>query len=195
MLLFQMLGLHGISDPGEVLVKSAIEEGIEVVPIPGACAAISGLIASGLDTDEFAFYGFLPLNKKNRKEKLEEIKKEKKTSILYEAPHKLKETLKDLTEILDNRKIVLARELTKLHEEFIREDISKLIEKSDSLKGEMIILIEGNKAIQNENFLNSLSLQEHYEFYANQGLEKKEIIKKIAKDREVNKNEIYKKFC
>ena len=190
-----MLGLHGISDPGEVLVKSAIEEGIEVVPIPGACAAISGLIASGLDTDEFAFYGFLPLNKKNRKEKLEEIKKEKKTSILYEAPHKLKETLKDLTEILDNRKIVLARELTKLHEEFIREDISKLIEKSDSLKGEMIILIEGNKAIQNENFLNSLSLQEHYEFYANQGLEKKEIIKKIAKDREVNKNEIYKKFC
>ena len=195
MLLFQMLGLHGISDPGEVLVKSAIEEGIEVVPIPGACAAISGLIASGLDTDEFAFYGFLPLNKKNRKEKLEEIKKEKKTSILHEAPHKLKETLKDLTEILDNRKIVLARELTKLHEEFIREDISKLIEKSDSLKGEMIILIEGNKAIQNENFLNSLSLQEHYEFYANQGLEKKEIIKKIAKDREVNKNEIYKKFC
>ena len=195
MLLYQMLELRGISDPGEVLVKSAIEDGIEVVPIPGACAAISGLIASGLDTDEFAFYGFLPLNKKNRKEKLEEIKKEKKTSIIYEAPHKLKETLKDLTEILDNRKIVLARELTKLHEEFIREDISKLIEKSDSLRGEMIILLEGNKAIQNENFLNSLSLQEHYDFYANQGLEKKEIIKKIAKDREVNKNEIYKKFC
>ena len=195
MLLYQMLELRGISDPGEVLVKSAIEDGIEVVPIPGACAAISGLIASGLDTDEFAFYGFLPLNKKNRKEKLEEIKKEKKTAILYEAPHKLKETLKDLTEILDNRKIVLARELTKLHEEFIREDISKLIEKSDSLRGEMIILLEGNKAIQNENFLNSLSLQEHYDFYANQGLEKKEIIKKIAKDREVNKNEIYKKFC
>lgn len=195
MLLFQMQERHGISDPGEVLVKKAIQEGIEVIPIPGACAAISGLIASGIDTDEFAFYGFLPLNKKNRKEKLDEIKKEKKTAILYEAPHKLKETLKDLKEIIESRKIVLARELTKIHEEFIREDISKIIEKSETLKGEMVVLIEGNKNIQNEKFLNTLSLEEHYEYYANQGLEKKEIIKKIAKDREVNKNEIYKQFC
>ena len=189
-----MLEHRGISDPGEVIAKKAIEEGIEVIPIPGACAAISGLIASGLDTKEFAFFGFLPLNKKLRKEKLEEIEQETKTAIIYEAPHKLKETLKDLSNIIENRRIVLARELTKIHEEFIRGNISEIINKSDNLKGEMIILIEGAQKDNKENFLNSLDLKEHYKFYENQGLEKKEIIKKIAKDRGVNKNEVYKEF-
>ena len=110
-------GTPGISDPGEVIAKKAIEEGIEVIPIPGACAAISALIASGLDTKEFVFYGFLPLNKKLRKEKLEEIESETKTAIIYEAPHKLKETLKDLSEFLGDREVVLAREITKIHED------------------------------------------------------------------------------
>ena len=189
-----MLEHRGISDPGEVIAKKAIEEGIEVIPIPGACAAISGLIASGLDTKEFAFFGFLPLNKKLRKEKLEEIEQETKTAIIYEAPHKLKETLKDLSNIIENRRIVLARELTKIHEEFIRGNISEIINKSENLKGEMIILIEGAQKDNKENFLNSLDLKEHYKFYENQGLEKKEIIKKIAKDRGVSKNEVYKEF-
>lgn len=187
-------GTPGISDPGEVIVKRAIEENIEVIPIPGACAAINALIASGLDTKEFIFMGFLPLNKKLRREKLEEIKNENKTIIIYEAPHKIKDTLKDLKEIIKDRRIVLAREITKIHEEFIRENIDEIIQKSEDLKGEMIILVEGNTKKNEENILNNLSLEEHYNVYQKQGLEKKEIIKKIAKDRGVNKNEIYKYF-
>jgi len=187
-------GTPGISDPGEVIAKRAIEENIEVIPIPGACAAINALIASGLNTKEFVFVGFLPLNKKLRKEKLEEIKNENKTIIIYEAPHKIKDSLNDLKNIVGNRKIVLARELTKIHEEFIRGNIDEIIEKSENLKGEMILLIEGNNEINNENILNNLSLEEHYNVYEKQGLNKKEIIKKIAKDRGVNKNEIYQYF-
>ena len=171
-------GTPGISDPGEVIVKRAVEENIEVIPIPGACAAVNALIASGLDTKEFVFMGFLPLNKKLRKEKLEEIK----------------ETLKDLKQIIEERKVVLAREITKIHEEFIRGNIDEIIQKSEQLKGEMILLIEGNMDENEENILNNLSLEEHYKIYEKQGLEKKEIIKKIAKDRGVNKNEIYKHF-
>ena len=187
-------GTPGISDPGEVIAKRAIEENIEVIPIPGACAAINALIASGLDTKEFVFLGFLPLNKKLRKEKLEEIKNENKTIIIYEAPHKIKDSLNDLKEVIGERKIVLARELTKIHEEFIRGSINEIIEKSENLKGEMILLIEGSKEINCENILNNLSLEEHYNVYEKQGLDKKEIIKKIAKDRGVNKNEIYQYF-
>ena len=194
MQLFLMLERHGISDPGEVIAQKAIEEGIEVIPIPGACAAISALIASGLNTKEFAFYGFLPLNKKLRKYKLQEIEQETKTAIIYEAPHKLKDTLKDLSLIVENRKIVLARELTKIHEEFIRGKIADIISKSEGLKGEIILLIEGKAKEEKENILNNLNIEEHYKFYEKQGLDKKEIIKKIAKDRGVNKNEIYKKF-
>ena len=187
-------GTPGISDPGEVIAKEAINNGIEVIPIPGACAAINALIASGLDTTEFTFFGFLPLNKKLRKEKLNELKSETKTSIIYEAPHKLKNTLQDLKDILENRKVVLAREITKIHEEFIRGNIDDIISKSENLKGEMIILIEGAKKQEEQCPLNNLSLEEHYEYYQKQGLDKKEIIKNIAKDRGVNKNEIYMNF-
>ena len=187
-------GTPGISDPGEILIKQAIESNINVIPIPGACAMINALICSGLDTNNFYFIGFLPLNKKLRKEKLNEIKKIDKTCILYEAPHKLKNTLIDLKDVIENRRIVLARELTKIHEEFIRKNIDELIEISDSLRGEFVIIIEGQENKEEENELNNLSLEEHYNFYEKQGFSKKEIIKKIAKDRNVNKNEIYKKF-
>ena len=188
-------GTPGICDPGEEVIKKAIEENIEVIPIPGACAMINALIASGIDTKEFNFLGFLPLNKKLRKEKLEEIKKSEKTIIIYEAPHKMKSTLEDLKNILENRKIVLARELTKIHEEFIRKNIDELLNEIDNLKGEMILIIEGAPRTENqENELNNLSLEEHYKYYEKQGLDKKEIIKKMAKDRNVNKNEIYMKF-
>ena len=156
---------------------------------------INALIVSGLPTKEFNFLGFLPLNKKLRKEKLKEIENSEKTIIIYEAPHKMKTTLLDLKNILKNRKIVLARELTKIHEEFIRKDIEELLQEIDGLKGEMILIIEGNKVEdKEENGLNNLSLEEHYKYYEKQGLDKKEIIKKIAKDRNVNKNEIYMKF-
>lgn len=188
-------GTPGICDPGEVVIKKAIESNITIVPIPGACAMINALIASGLSTSEFIFLGFLPLNKKNRKQKLEEIKNSNKTIILYEAPHKMKNTLEDLKDIIGDRRITLARELTKIHEEFIRDNINNILDKIDSLKGEMILVIEGKSCEKNsQNELNELTLEEHYEYYKKQGFDKKEIIKKIAKDRNVNKNEIYMKF-
>lgn len=186
-------GTPGICDPGEEIIKRCIEKNIKIIPIPGACAMVNALIASGVSTKEFSFLGFLPLNKKTRREKLEEIKNSNKTTILYEAPHKLKNTLKDLSDIVGNRKMVLARELTKIHEEYIRGTVDELIEKSENLKGEIVLIIEESKK-KEENKLNDLSLEEHYNFYKTQGLSKKEIIKKIAKDRNVNKNEIYQYF-
>ena len=190
-------GTPGICDPGEVLIHECIKENIKIVPIPGACAMINALIASGISTKEFTFLGFLPLNKKLRKEKLEYIKNETKTVIIYEAPHKLKSTLEDLKEILEKRKVVIARELTKIHEEFIRGTIDEILEKADSLKGEIVLIIEGNKESNhhdNKNKFIEMPLDEHYEYYEKQGLSKKEIIKKIAKDRELAKNEVYQHF-
>jgi len=190
-------GTPVISDPGEVIVKEAIKEQIKVIPIPGACAFINALITSGLDTKEFCFYGFLSLNKKIRKEELERIKKENKTSILYEAPHKLKVTLKDLEEILESRQIVIARELTKIHEEFLRGTVSQIIEKYPEPKGEHIILIEGNpiqEESEEEKIKKEMTIEEQYQYYEKQGFTKNEIIKKIAKDKKVSKNEIYQLF-
>ncbi len=187
-------GTPGICDPGEVVIKQCIKKEIDVIPIPGACAMINGLIASGVDTREFAFLGFLPLNKKLRKEKLYKVETSQETIILYEAPHKLKSTLKDLEEVLEDRQVVLARELTKIHEEFIRGDVSEIIEKVEDLKGEIVLIIEGNKKGNIKTNFKSLSLEEHYQLYEEQGLEKKEIIKKIAKDRGLSKNEVYQKF-
>ena len=190
-------GTPGISDPGEEIVKVAIENGIEIIPIPGACAFVNALIASGLSSKEFAFIGFLSAIKKDKKEKLEEIKYETKTLILYEAPHKLKATLESIYEILGDRRIVLARELTKIHEEFIRDNVSNILKRIEEIKGEFVILIEGNSESQKDIQLielNNQSLEEHYEYYQNQGLDKKDIIKRIAKDRNTNKNEIYQYF-
>ena len=139
--------------------------------------------------------GFLPTNNKEKKDKLEELKNENRTLIFYEAPHKIKNTLENILEIFGNRKIVLARELTKIHEEFIRNNISNILDNIDEIKGEFVILVEGTEKINEEkNFLNSLSLEEHYKYYLNKNLDKKEIIKKIAKDRGKNKNEIYQYF-
>ena len=190
-------GTPVISDPGEVIVKEALKEDIKVIPIPGACALINALIASGLDTKEFSFYGFLSLNKKLRKEKLQEIKKENKTIILYEAPHKLTSTLKDLSEILEDRKIVVARELTKIHEEFLRGTASEILENYPEPKGEHIILIEGNKIkeeTEEQKNIKEMTIEEHYKYYEKQGFIKNEIIKRIAKDKGVSKNEIYQLF-
>ena len=160
-------GTPGICDPGEEIIKKCIEESIKVVPIPGACAMINALITSGISTKEFIFLGFLPLNKKSRKEKLEEIKNANKTIILYEAPHKLKNTLNDLSDILQSREVVLARELTKIHEEYIRGTVKELMEKTDNLKGEMILIIEKNNKDNEEelNSLNNLKLEKNYNFY------------------------------
>lgn len=190
-------GTPGISDPGEEIVRQAIDNNIKIVPIPGACAFINAIIASGMSTREFEFIGFLSANKKEKEEKLEEIKYDTRTLVFYEAPHKLKNTLEVMLKILGDRKIVLAREITKIHEEFIRGSISTILEQIVDTKGEFVIIIEGNSVSKKdlETFeLNSKTLEEHYKYYEEQGLEKKEIIKRIAKDRNTNKNEIYQYF-
>lgn len=188
-------GTPAISDPGEEIVSEAIKNNIEIHPIPGACAFVNALICSGLNTKEFIFIGFLPTNNKEKKEKLNKLKNENKTLIFYESPHKIKITLENMLEIFGNRKIVLAKEISKIHEEFIRGTIDEVLEKSKEIKGEIVILIEGTKQEDEKiKFLNSLSLEEHYQYYSKQHLDKKEIIKKIAKDRSKNKNEIYQYF-
>ena len=190
-------GTPGISDPGEKIIKEAIENEIEIVPIPGCVAFVNALICSGFNTKEFMFLGFLSANSKDKKDKLNEIKYETKTLIFYEAPHKMKNTLEVMLEILGDREIVLARELTKIHEEFIRGKISTILEQIVDYKGEFVIIVQGSdkskESYEIEN-LNKLSLEEHYDFYKKSGLSKKEIIKKIAKDREVDKNTIYQYF-
>ena len=157
-------GTPVISDPGEEIVIKALEEGIKIIPIPGPCALITALIASGIDAKEFTFLGFLPLNKKLRKEKLNEIKVAKKTTIMYEAPHKLIETLSDLKEITGTRKIVLARELTKIHEEYIAGIAEELLEKIKEPKGEFVIVID--KTYEEEKAIfDDMTLEEHYNYY------------------------------
>ncbi len=187
-------GTPGISDPGTEVIKAAIENEINIIPIPGATAFVPALICSGLNTNEFTFLGFLPLNKKLRKVKLEEINSSKKTLIVYEAPHKIKATLTDFREILGERQIVIAREITKIHEEYVRGNIEEVSSKMENVKGEIVIIIEGAKKVEEVNIFEEMTIEEHYEYYEKKGLEKKEIIKKISKDRNVNKNEIYIKF-
>lgn len=189
-------GTPGISDPGVQVIQDAIKEDIKIIPIPGACAAINSLICSGMDTSEFLFVGFLSAKKKERIDKLEKIKNVTSTIIFYEAPHKIFDTLGDMFEVLGDRKISIGRELTKVHEEFIRGNISTVLNNFEA-RGEMVIVVEG--AEKSEEILeierrNEMTLKEHYDFYEKQGLNKKDIIKKIAKDRGVSKNEIYKKF-
>ena len=190
-------GTPGISDPGEEVVKEAIKNNIEVIPIPGACALVNALIASGLNTKEFLFLGFLPLNKKNRDNALNKIKKAKSTVILYEAPHKLIKTLQDLLKNVGDINCVLAREITKIHEEFIRGNISNLLEQIQEPKGEYVILLDLNN-LENENDsedeISKKTVEEQYKIYEEQGMNKKEIIKQIAKNKNVPKNEIYKLF-
>ena len=190
-------GTPVISDPGEEVVKVAIQNGIKVIPIPGPCALITALISSGMNAKEFSFIGFLPVNKKEKEDKLKEVSEETRTLIFYEAPHKLISTLTEMKNVLGDRKICLARELTKIHEEFLIDTISNLLEKTQEPKGEYVIVVEGSKLSKKEieaNKLNEMSIEEHYKYYENLGYDKKEIIKKIAKDRNVNKNEIYKLF-
>lgn len=188
-------GTPGISDPGEEIVKLALQKQIQIIPIPGACALINSLIVSGISTKEFSFFGFLPLNKKNRKEILEKIKKEQKTVILYEAPHKLQNTLQDILEKIGDVNACLVRELTKIHEEKLYGKITELIELCKQPKGEFVIILDLNK-IENEEEKEQkqMTIEEQYEFYEKQGLNKKEIIKQIAKNEKVTKNEIYQIF-
>ena len=151
-------GTPAISDPGEEIIKKAIENNINIIPIPGACAFVNALICSGFSTKEFIFIGFLSKNAKDKKKKLEELKNENKTLIFYESPHKIKSTLENILEILGNRKIVLARELTKIHEEFIRGRILDILEKEQELRGEFVIIVEGTEKKEEEKTDDAIKL-------------------------------------
>lgn len=193
-------GTPGISDPGEVLVKMCYEEGIEVTSLPGAAACITALTLSGLSTRRFCFEGFLPNDKKEKKRVLEELASETRTIIIYEAPHHLIKTLEELQEVLGNRNITICRELTKKFEEAFRTSFQNaiLFYQEKSPRGECVIVIEGKsidliRQEEQAQFL-SMSLQEHMEFYEQKGIEKKEAMKQVAKDRGISKREVYSKL-
>ena len=190
-------GTPAISDPGEELVKQCHEAGIQVTSLPGPSAFVTALTISGQATRRFCFEAFLPYDKKERADILEELKKETRTIIVYEAPHKLKKTLNDLYEALGDRKISICRELTKKHETNFRTTLSEAVSyyETEEPKGEFVLVIEGIsreeiKTEEMQEFL-SMSVPEHVQYYMAQGLEKKEAMKKAAKDRGVGKREIY----
>ena len=190
-------GSPGISDPGEDMVRLAIENGITATMIPGPVAAITGLVISGLPTGRFVFEGFLPMNKRTRQEKLKHLKNEVRTIIFYEAPHKLTYTLKDLYSAFGDRRIALARELTKRYEEVVRCTISEAIEKYDETppKGEFVVILEGEdeELIQKneQEVYSDIPLEQHVQMYVDKGMTKKDAIKKVAEDRGLNKRDVY----
>lgn len=183
-------GYPGISDPGAILIKHCIEENIIVTVINGSNAFLPALIASGIDTRHFYFNGFLSSKHTYRVKELEELRNRKETIIFYEAPHRIGDTLKDMYEVLGNRYISIAREITKLHEEYIRgyliefQDINE-----DTLRGEMVIIVEGNKeekaSLSNDDIISLLKKE------IQNGLSKKDAIKKVCKDYSLKKNDVY----
>lgn len=192
-------GMPTISDPGYELVVEATNEKIAVVPLPGANAALTSLIASGIQTQPFYFYGFLSRQKKDRKKELELLKNQQATMIFYESPHRLKETLQQIEEVLGNRQMAICRELTKKFEEFIRGTTSELVEWSTQgeVRGEFCIIIEGNKeeTVEEESWWESLSIPQHVEHYITvKGQTSKEAIKEVAKDRSLQKREVYQAY-
>ena len=191
-------GTPAISDPGEVLVKRAHEEGITVTSLPGCCALITALTLSGLSTRRFSFEGFLPSEKKDRREILDALKSEERTILLYEAPHHLKKTLEELHETLGDRKITLCRELTKKFEEVKVTTLSEVIAfyEANEPKGEYVLVVEGKsreeRMAEEAQKFEELSLEDHMERYLNEGLDEKEAMKKVAKDRGISKRDVYR---
>ena len=193
-------GTPGISDPGEDIVKLCIENKIKVTMVPGATAAIMGLVLSGISSKSFVFEGFLSINKKIRREKIDLLKEEIRTIVLYEAPHKLLNTLNDLYQALGDRKIALARELTKKYEEILYLNLKDAILKYEKQppRGEFVIVIEGadkDKLLQEsrDKWL-EMKMEDHYQMYISQGFNKKEAMKKVAGDRGISKRDVYNKL-
>jgi len=191
-------GMPIISDPGQNLVKYLVENNYDIEVIPGVTALATAIVKSGLDSTRFTFEGFLSINKKQRNKRLESLKQEERTMIFYEAPHKILATLKDMYEVLGDRNICIARELTKLHEEHMYTTFKEAIEKieQDGIKGEIVLLIEGINVEEKEQIekveLDNISNIDLVKEYISQGIDKKEAIKKVAKLKGVNKNEVYK---
>ncbi len=190
-------GSPGISDPGEDLVRLAVENGITVTMAPGPAAVIAGLVLSGLPTGRFSFEGFLSVNKKSRNERLLSIKEDTRTLVFYEAPHKLIYTLKDIYSVLGNRRISLARELTKKYEELVRCTLEEAIARYEATppKGEFVLIVEGADEKQLEESRKRdwerITLKEHLELHVNSGLSKKDAMKRVAEERGLSKRDVY----
>lgn len=194
-------GMPAISDPGYELVQSCIEENIKVVSIPGANAALTALIASGIIPQPFYFYGFLNRNRKEKKKELEDLKARDATMIFYESPHRLKETVTLIHEYFGDRQMVAGRELTKKFEEYIRGTVSDILTwiNENEVRGEFVLIVSGsaNKEIQEDqtNWWSTMELKEHVEFYMeSEGWKPNDAIKQVAKDRKLQKREVYQAF-
>ena len=182
-------GTPVLSDPGEICTKKVIEKGYNVVSLPGATAAIPAITASGLDSSKFIFYGFLNSKSSKRKKELEFLKNNKMTIIFYEAPHRIMEMLADLKEVFGDRKISISREISKKFEEIYRAKISEVMNMLTEVKGEFVIVVEGNKDVIS---FDDITIKEHVNMYMEDGLTEKEAIKKVAKERNMSKSDIYK---
>jgi len=190
-------GMPCVSDPGEDLVRLCVEKGIEVIAVPGPSASLTALSISSLPTSRFVFEGFLPVKGKERKERLERLSIEDRTIILYEAPHRLINTLKDLREYMGNIRISISRELTKKFEETIRTDLDGAIEEfsSRNIKGEFVLILESksSEALKEEEKMQwkDISIKDHIIMYMDKGLSKKEAVALVAKERGISKKEVY----
>jgi 16S rRNA (cytidine1402-2'-O)-methyltransferase len=193
-------GTPAISDPGEVLVKMCHEAGITVTSLPGPVACITALTLSGLNTRRFCFEGFLPADKKERMQVLEDLKNEKRTVLLYEAPHHLKKTLAVLYETLGQRRITICRELTKKFETIMPTTLSDALAyyESNEPRGEYVLVLEGRSAeeieAEKQKSFEEMTIEDHVEMYENQGFDHKEAMKKAAKDRGITKRDVYQHF-
>ena len=191
-------GTPGISDPGEELVKMCQEAGIVVTAIPGAAACITALTISGLSTRRFAFEAFLPADKKERQAVLDELKEETRTIVLYEAPHRLVKTLQLLYDTIGNRKISICRELTKKHETVFAATMEEALAyyNNHEPKGECVMVIEGKSRdeirAEEQAHWEEMTIEEHMEYYESQGIDRKEAMKRVAKDRGIGKRDVYK---
>lgn len=187
-------GLPCISDPGFLISKYVIENNYNVISLPGASASLTALIASGLPNEKFYFNGFLNSKQSQRIKQLNALVDKEETLIIYEAPHRIIETLKDIYEVFGNRNIVIARELTKKYEEYIRGTLEEIIASISELKGEIVLIIEGCKEKQEVIDLNKLTIKEHFEYYKSKNMSDNDAMKQVAKDRNVSKNVIYKEI-
>lgn len=191
-------GTPGISDPGSIVLKKCIENGIDVEVLPGATAFTTAIIYSGLDTSAFIFRGFLPRENKEKKEFVESLKDRRETIIFYESPYRVIDTLTFLKENFGNRNIAVCRELTKLHEEIYRGSLEEAIcyFNDNIAKGEFVLVLQGKslEEIRNENVAKweDMSIKDHIIYFINQGMSKKDAIKQVSKDRELPKSEVYK---
>jgi 16S rRNA (cytidine1402-2'-O)-methyltransferase len=187
-------GMPGISDPGYLVARLALDNGYAVISLPGANAALTALIASGIPSDKFFFFGFLNHKQSQKEKELIKIRDYEETLIFYEAPHRIKETLEVIYKVFGNREICLAREITKKYEEYIRGEVLDIINSDLELKGEIVLIVSGAKVSKIVENLNELSILEHYNHYLEIIEDKKEAMKLVAKDRAISKSDVYKEI-